>query len=78
LLADRLVVLGVVENISDETVRRTLKKNELKPHLRKCWVIPPQQNADFVAHMEDVLDVYERPYDPKRPAGLHGRATYAN
>jgi hypothetical protein len=30
-------------------------------------VIPPEQNADFVAHMEDVLDVYERPYDPKRP-----------
>lgn len=30
-------------------------------------MIPPQQNADFVAHMEDVLDVYERPYDPNRP-----------
>ena len=30
-------------------------------------MIPPEQNADFVAHMEDVLDVYERPYDPKRP-----------
>ena len=29
LLADRLVVLGVVENISDETVRRTLKKTNL-------------------------------------------------
>ena len=30
-------------------------------------MIPPGENADFVAHMEDVLDVYERPYDPKRP-----------
>lgn len=30
-------------------------------------MIPPEQSADFVAHMEDVLDVYERPYDPKRP-----------
>jgi len=30
-------------------------------------VIPPEQNAEFVAHMEDVLDVYRRPYDPKRP-----------
>jgi len=31
------------------------------------WVIPKEQNGDFVAAMEDVLDVYERPYDPKRP-----------
>ena len=43
------------------------KKNELKPHLKKCWVIPPEHDGDFVAAMEDVLDVYERPYDPKRP-----------
>ncbi len=30
-------------------------------------MIPPQHNADFVAAMEDVLEVYHRPYDPKRP-----------
>jgi hypothetical protein len=30
-------------------------------------VIPPGQNADFVAHMEDVLDVYERPFDAAYP-----------
>jgi hypothetical protein len=30
-------------------------------------VIPPKQNADFVANMEDVLDVYQRPYDPDCP-----------
>jgi len=30
-------------------------------------VIPPQQNAEFVAAMEDVLEVYRRPYDPQRP-----------
>ena len=30
-------------------------------------MIPPQQNADFVAAMEDVLEVYHRPYDPQRP-----------
>ena len=44
-----------------------LKKNELKPWLRKQWVIPPQANADFVCAMEDVLEVYTRPYDPARP-----------
>ncbi len=31
------------------------------------WCIPPEQNAEFVARMEDVLDVYHRPYDEKRP-----------
>ena len=30
-------------------------------------MIPPEQNADFVASMEDVLEVYHRPYDPKYP-----------
>jgi hypothetical protein len=30
-------------------------------------VIPPQRNAEFVAQMEEVLDLYHLPYDPKRP-----------
>jgi len=30
-------------------------------------VLPPEQNADFVCAMEDVLEVYQRPCDPKRP-----------
>jgi hypothetical protein len=30
-------------------------------------VIPPEHNAELVARMEDVLAVYRRPYDPKRP-----------
>jgi len=31
------------------------------------WCIPPKQNADFVAHMEDILEVYALPYDPEIP-----------
>ncbi len=31
------------------------------------WVIPPEADAEFVAHMEDVLEVYERPYDSAIP-----------
>ena len=31
------------------------------------WCIPPKHSAEFVYHMEDVLAVYHRPYDPKRP-----------
>jgi hypothetical protein len=30
-------------------------------------VIPPEANADFVCAMEDVLEVYQRPYDSRRP-----------
>jgi len=31
------------------------------------WCIPPEANAEFVYHMEDVLDVYHRPPDPQHP-----------
>lgn len=31
------------------------------------WVIPPEADAEFVANMEDVLDVYSRPYDANVP-----------
>lgn len=31
------------------------------------WVIPPEADAEFVASMEDVLEVYEKPYDPSCP-----------
>jgi len=31
------------------------------------WCIPPQQDAAFVAAMEQVLQVYARPYDARRP-----------
>jgi hypothetical protein len=30
-------------------------------------VIAPEANAAFVANMEDVLEVYQRPHDPERP-----------
>jgi hypothetical protein len=33
----------------------------------KGWIIPPKQSADFVYHMEQVLAVYERPYDEQYP-----------
>jgi hypothetical protein len=31
------------------------------------WVIPPRADAEFVACMEEVLDVYQRPYDAAHP-----------
>lgn len=31
------------------------------------WVIPPKANSEFVACMENVLETYAQPYDPKYP-----------
>ena len=31
------------------------------------WVIPPEADAEFAAHMEEVLDTYAKPYDPACP-----------
>lgn len=66
LLAERVVQLKIIDSISHETVRHVLGDNELKPWRREEWCIPTA-NAEFVFHMEDVLDVYKRPVDPKRP-----------
>ena len=49
------------------TGRSHPKKNEFKPHLKKCWCIPSKSSASFVAAMEDVLEVYSRPFDNRRP-----------
>jgi DDE superfamily endonuclease len=43
------------------------EKNEIKPWLKQQWCIPPEASAEFVCAMEDVLEVYHRPYDEKRP-----------
>jgi transposase len=67
LLANTLVELGYVETVSHETVRQVLLTNELKPWIKKQWCIPIQADAEFVYHMEDVLSVYTRSYDPARP-----------
>jgi hypothetical protein len=35
--------------------------------LKEQWCIPPEADAEFVCAMEDVLEVYHRPYDEQRP-----------
>ena len=35
--------------------------------MKEQWCIPAKKNAEFVCAMEDVLEVYHRPHDPKRP-----------
>ena len=66
LLTDALVKLTAHESLSRETVRRRLAENKLKPWRKDMWCIP-QVDADYVARMEDVLDLYAEAPDPKRP-----------
>ena len=33
----------------------------------KYWAIPPEQDAEFVACMEEVLETYEKAYDAEHP-----------
>jgi len=66
LLADEMVRLTEHDNISRETVRRRLAENELKPWRKDMWCIP-QVDGEFVARMEDVLDLYAEEPDRKRP-----------
>ena len=47
-------------------MRRRLAENELKPWRKDMWCIP-QVDGEFVARMEDVLDLYAQEPDRKRP-----------
>ncbi|WP_316169099.1 MULTISPECIES: IS630 family transposase, partial [unclassified Bradyrhizobium] len=66
LLADEMVRLTSHESLSRETVRRRLAENDLKPWRRRMWCVP-KVDAEYVARMEDVLDLYAEPSDPRQP-----------
>ena len=63
LLADAVVKLTEHESLSGETVRRRLAENGLKPWRRDMWCIP-RVDGEYVARMEDVLDLYAEAPDP--------------
>ena len=66
LLRDKLY-LDYKTDLGTSTINRILKSNDIKPHLLECWCIPPNANGDFVAAMEQVIEVYLRPYDKDYP-----------
>jgi len=66
LLAGEMVRLTEHATLSGDTVGRRLAENKLKPWQKKMWCIP-KINSEYVARMEDVLDLYAEPADPKRP-----------
>jgi transposase len=66
LLAGEIVKLTEHEELSRETVRRRLAENDLKPWRKDMWCIP-KIDAEYVARMEDVLDLYAETPDPTQP-----------
>ena len=65
LLADRLIELNFVNTISDEPVRVELE-SELNLRQPEQWCIPTANSA-FVSRLEDILELYQEPFDPKKP-----------
>ena len=65
LLADKVVAMGFAESISLETVRQILKKTNSSRGRRRSGA--SEVSGEFVARMEDVLDLYHADYDPDHP-----------
>lgn len=66
LLAGELVRLTAHESLSGETVRRRLAEVGIKPWQEKMWCISAL-TPEYVARMEDVLELYAEAPDPRRP-----------
>lgn len=66
LLSNEMSVI-LEESLSRSTIGRILNRNDLRPHLSEYWCIPPKEDAEFVACMEDILDLYQQPYDQRFP-----------
>ena len=67
LLAEHCMEKNYIVSISHSAIGELLNTNEVKPHLSKYWCIPKENDAYFVAHMEDILSIYQRPYNPEIP-----------
>lgn len=67
MLADELVVLCEdLDSVSHETIRRRMAEKKIKPWLKKMWCIR-KVDAEFIARMEDILDLYAAEPDPRFP-----------
>lgn len=67
LLAEHCVEKKYIVSISHTAIGTVLNTNQLKPHLSKYWCLPKENDPYFIANMEDVLDIYQKPYDPAFP-----------
>jgi len=66
LIQEHLVEKKVVDSISRENIRLILQEHDIKPWQQRSWCVP-RIDEEFIEKMEDVLDVYERPEDSRKP-----------
>ena len=67
LLAEHCMEKNYIVTISHTAIGELLNTNEVKPHLSRYYCIPKENDAHFAAHMEDVLGIYQRAYNPQIP-----------
>ena len=67
LLADHLVLqCDDLPAVSSDTVGRRLKEKKIKPWLKKMWCLR-KINAEFIARMEDILELVAEAPDTRFP-----------
>jgi len=67
LLAEHCMEKKYLVTISHTCIGEMLNTNQVKPHLSKYWCIPKENDSAFVACMEDVLGIYQSPYNSDIP-----------
>jgi len=67
LLAEHCVEKQYIVSISHAAIGGMLNTNQVKPHIGEYWCIPKENDASFVANMEDILGIYQRKYNPLIP-----------
>jgi len=67
LLAEHCMEKQYIVSISCVALGEMLNTNQVKPHISKYWCIPKENDPNFVANMEDVLSIYQRPYNSSVP-----------
>ena len=66
LLKEHVIKNGIADKVSIEEIRIILHSHELKPWQKKMWCVP-KLNEEYIDRMEDVLAIYEKPYNKSEP-----------
>ncbi len=66
LITEKIINCRMISQIGRETIRILLKTHDIKPWREKMWCIP-KLNQEYINRMEDLLDLYEKPYNFKEP-----------
>ena len=66
LIAEEAVKRKLASKVGRETIRILLQSHDLKPWREKMWCVA-KLNEEYIARMEDVLKIYEKPLSEREP-----------